>query len=55
MKHTYKKVVDLQNNVRADVIVRIEDNAIIPTDPNNYDYKVYLAWVAEGNEALVSE
>lgn len=30
-------------------ILRIEDNAFIPADPDNSDYQKYLAWVAEGN------
>ena len=30
-------------------ILRIEDYASIPADPDNTDYQKYLAWVAEGN------
>ena len=30
-------------------IQRINDNTFIPLDFDNTDYKVYLAWVAEGN------
>ena len=30
-------------------VMRIADNAIIPLDPANTDYKEYLEWVAEGN------
>ena len=31
-------------------IVRDEDGAFIPTDPDNIDYQEYLAWLDEGNE-----
>jgi hypothetical protein len=32
-------------------IVRDEDGARIPTDPDNVDYQAYLKWVEEGNTA----
>jgi hypothetical protein len=32
-------------------IVRVSDNAFIPMSEANTDYKQYLKWVAEGNEA----
>ena len=32
-------------------ICRKSDNAYIPFNPDNRDYKDYLAWVAEGNTA----
>ena len=30
-------------------IVRVSDNAFIPSDPQNPDYQKYLKWLAEGN------
>jgi hypothetical protein len=35
---------------QLDIIVRDEDGAFIPTDPDNFDYQAFLAWKAEGNE-----
>ena len=31
------------------IIVRDEDQAFIPADPDNVDYQEYLAWLAKGN------
>lgn len=31
------------------IIVRDEDQAFIPADPDNMDYVAYLAWLDEGN------
>lgn len=36
-------------------ILRIKDNAFIPTSLDNTDYQQYLAWVAEGNEPLPAD
>jgi hypothetical protein len=30
-------------------IIRVLDNAFIPTDTHNKDYREYLAWLEEGN------
>ena len=32
-----------------DFILRVADEAIIPQDSENRDYREYLEWVAEGN------
>lgn len=33
----------------GDTILRLADNAFIPADPGNRDYREYLDWLAEGN------
>jgi hypothetical protein len=45
----YKLTNTLANQTEPSVVVRVSDNAYIPFDPDNTDYQVYLAWVAEGN------
>jgi len=37
------------------IVVRIEDNVIIPADPANRDYAEYLAWVVAGNKPLPAD
>jgi hypothetical protein len=32
------------------IIVRDEDGAFVPADPDNIDYQKYLAWLDEGNQ-----
>ena len=39
----------------AEAILRIADNATIPFDEANTDYKAYLKWLAEGNEPLPAD
>jgi len=44
----YKKLII---NERFNTVIRESDGASIPLDEANTDYKQYLEWVAEGNEA----
>ena len=34
-----------------DIIVRDEDQAFIPADPDNVDYQEFLAWTKKGGKA----
>lgn len=34
-------------------VVRVADNAVLPSDPSNADYAAYLAWCEEGNIAVL--
>ena len=36
----------------ADSILRIADNAWIPPNPANRDYREYLEWIEAGNQPL---
>jgi hypothetical protein len=56
MEYNYKQVKSLSTGqVDASVIIRLPDNAWIPSDPANTDYQAYLKWVAEGNTPLPAE
>ena len=47
---TYTQVWDAMNNKPHDsLIVRDEDGAFIPMDPDNVDCQDYLAWLDGGN------
>lgn len=39
----------------VEIIRRLSDGAWIPADSGNGDYRMYLAWLAEGNQPLPAE
>ena len=55
MSYTYKKTKGSGGTDITNQILRKEDNASIPYDPDNRDYQAYLAWVAEGNTAEAAD
>jgi hypothetical protein len=40
---------------KENVVIRISDNAFIPSDLGNTDYQDYLKWVSEGNTPLPAD
>ena len=50
----YKLLKDRFGN-QAPCVLRVADNAVIPTDESNTDYQEYLKWVAEGNTPLSAD
>ena len=40
---------------RQNQVLRVEDNAFIPFDPDNTDYQAYLKWLEEGNTPLPAD
>ena len=50
----YRQVKNLDGTI-ANIVLRISDNAFIPTDTDNTDYQAYLKWLAEGNTPQPAE
>jgi len=44
-----------KTNFGGQSIIRTNDNAFIPLDPDNTDYQAYLAWCAQGNTPTPAE
>lgn len=54
MQDGYKKLLTDGRDDR--VVLRISDMASVPlTDPNNYDFQVYKAWLERGNQPLPAD
>ena len=45
----YKLVKDTTQGEPSNLIIRLSDEAYIPFDEGNRDYREYLEWLAEGN------
>lgn len=51
----YRQYKDPDGTVNQFAIIRTNDGACIPFDPDNVDYQAYLAWVALGNQPLPAD
>lgn len=52
----YRQVINFLNGqVSTEVIQRVSDEAFIPFDMRNGDYRDYLAWLGLGNEPELPE
>jgi hypothetical protein len=49
------KLVSPDADTMTTCIKRLSDNAFIPFDEANTDYREYLAWLDEGNEPLPAD
>ena len=47
--------VSYKQTAKSGTIQRVDDNAFIPTDPENRDYRAFLAWQKEGGEILPAD
>jgi hypothetical protein len=46
----YKQIYDIvRQQINTNAILRVDDNAFIPFDPQNSDYIAYLKWIEAGN------
>jgi len=48
----YREVTNPVTKEIMNCILRTEDSAVIPFDPDNMDYQQYLQWVSQGNKPL---
>jgi hypothetical protein len=44
----YKLIKNMLSS-EVNMVLRLSDNAFIPTDTANTDYQAYLKWLEEGN------
>ncbi len=51
----YKIIKTQSGEIVQNLILRTEDNAVIPFDNGNRHYQDYLKWLAEGNEPLPAD
>jgi hypothetical protein len=49
------KQINKDNQLTANMILRVSDYARIPMDEANTDYQAYLKWVSEGGVPLPAD
>jgi len=50
----YKQYKLLNGNI-ANAVIRLEDGAFIPFDPDNMDFVEYQKWINDGNQPLPND
>lgn len=48
-------IYKLTTIVDKQFVIRLSDNATIPFDEDNMDYRAYLKWVEEGNTPIPAD
>jgi hypothetical protein len=52
MEYNYQQIANIDGSINQNAIIRLPDNAWIPNDSENTDWRAYQEWLAAGNTPL---